>query len=805
MRHVLPAMVKGTGLWAAATVLYSAAAQAGPAGPTPVDLCAREGACGIIRGPVRAAGQRTPLADTAVIAVPASSRRLRAVDDPVSARPAWLREVRTGADGSLALEVPPGLVRLVIVAGGFERFEVVVEVKAGATEAVKLFPRPLATNPYRTVVRTPTERARVPNVAARTLSREEIATVPGTQGDPLRALQNLPGVARTPGGLGLLVLRGASPNQSQVFIGEHPVPRAFHVLSLASVVPGDVIDHIDFVPGNFDSRYGNATGGVVVIEPRRGRRDGVHGFGKVDLTATGGLVEGKLGKKGGSFIVAGQRAYIDGVLLAAQKVLGEQDFLLPRYYDYQGMIDHPLPGGGTITVRMIGSGDRIRLRSDDYNDEGKKQVIYDFRSDFHRFDVVVRKRLGPWRVMVSPAFRYDIGRQEAVLRMTDQSRRDYVTSLRAEAVRELSDRFELVFGADTQIDAFKARTAVNGEGVFDPLMVKEVVGTETWVGAYTTARLRLGPLLLTPGVRAAGFVAGPDTAFAVDPRFNARLDLGERWNLRIGVGAYSQPRVYRYSAQAGLVPGGGRVGTDNLRLPGFFSNFEPIITFQPVENTLRVARAVQASATVQHDFLAGYTMEVTGFYRGQENGVPPSVNGVVLNGSRTRNYGLELLIRKPLTRRLYGWVAYTLMRSQVIQDARGDLPARVFTADFDQRHNLAVVASYKLPRNWQIGGRFRLVSGTPYTPVLGAIQYEGTFTPINGGYNSARFPPFHQLDLRVDHRWILQRLSVTAYLDVQNVYNRTNTEAYIYNYDYSSTAGGVGLPIFPSIGVRVDF
>jgi len=40
---------------------------------------------------------------------------------------------------------------------------------------------------------------------------------------------------------------------------------------------------------------------------------------------------------------------------------------------------------------------------------------------------------------------------------------------------------------------------------------------------------------------------------------------------------------------------------------------------------------------------------------------------------------------------------------------------------------------------------------------------------------------------------------------VQNVYNRANVEAYIYNYDFSSSAGGVGLPIFPSVGVRVDF
>ena len=774
--------------------------------PDPSDLCARPGTCGQVAGPVRAGGDRGAVADVAVIAVPASSRRLKAVEDPASDRPAWVRQARTTADGALALSTPPGLVRLVIVAPGFERFEAVVEVKVGETTAVRLFPRPLGLNPYRTVVRAPVESARVPDVAARTLSREEIATLPGSQGDPLRALQNLPGVARTPGGLGLLVLRGAAPNQSLVFVGEHPVPRAFHVLSLASVVPADVIERIDFVPGNFDSRYGNATGGVVVIEPRRGRRDGFHGFGEVDLAAASALVEGPVGKRGGSFVVAAQRAYVDGVLLAAQKLLGEQDFLLPRYWDYQAMLDHPLPGGGSISARVIGSGDRIRLRGDDFNHPGQKQLLFDFRSDFHRADVVVRKRLGDWRFMVSPAFRYQIGRSELPLQMSNQYRRDYVTSLRAEGVRELSQRFTLVFGTDLQLDAYASQTQVVNTMVGgSQFITKDDTGAETWVGAYTTARLRLGPLLLTPGLRAAGFAVGAARAFAVDPRLNARIDVAERWSVRLGVGVYSQPRLSRYAADGRLVPGSARLGNDNLILPSFFSNFEPVVNFESLDDTLRVSRALQASATVAHEMLAGYNLELTGFWREQDNGLPARNGGVVLQATRTRNYGLELLIRKPLTRRLYGWIAYILMRSQTLLAPLADIPGGKFAADFDQRHNLAVIASVKLPRGWQVGGRFRLVSGMPYTPLLGALQFSGMFTPISGMYNSARFPAFHQLDLRVDRRWVVRRVSVTAYLDVQNIYNHNNVEAYIYTYDYSSAAGGIGLPIFPSLGVRVDF
>jgi hypothetical protein len=145
------------------------------------------------------------------------------------------------------------------------------------------------------------------------------------------------------------------------------------------------------------------------------------------------------------------------------------------------------------------------------------------------------------------------------------------------------------------------------------------------------------------------------------------------------------------------------------------------------------------------------------------------------------------------------------MHSELIQKATIERPERRFPGDFDQRHNLTIVASYKLPGGWQIGGRFRLVSGQPYTPVVGSIEYDGMFSPIYGPYNSARFPPFHQLDLRVDKRWVLRRASVLVFLDVLNVYNRQNVEVFVYSFAYRDRVGGFGLPIFPTLGLRVDY
>jgi hypothetical protein len=71
-------------------------------------------------------------------------------------------------------------------------------------------------------------------------------------------------------------------------------------------------------------------------------------------------------------------------------------------------------------------------------------------------------------------------------------------------------------------------------------------------------------------------------------------------------------------------------------------------------------------------------------------------------------------------------------------------------------------------------------------------------SPANGG----RLPDFHQLDVRVDKTWQFESWRLSAYLDVQNAYNRKNTENISYNYDFSESKPLAGLPLLPILGLR---
>jgi hypothetical protein len=175
------------------------------------------------------------------------------------------------------------------------------------------------------------------------------------------------------------------------------------------------------------------------------------------------------------------------------------------------------------------------------------------------------------------------------------------------------------------------------------------------------------------------------------------------------------------------------------------------------------------------------------------------------NAGLGRAYGLEVLLRHEVTRNFFGWLAYTLNRSE--QRRAGGSDYRLTT--FDQTHILTAVASYRLPLGFELGARMRYVTGRPTTPLQHTFDIydveRNRFYGTYGETNSTRFKPFHQLDVRLDRNWVFDRWTLTAYVDVQNVYNASNVEATFYDYRYREVFEVPGIPILPVIGVKGSF
>ncbi len=706
----------------------------------------------------------------------------------------------TDAQGRFELRGLPEMeqIEVVIAAPGYQRFTAHETIPRGEKLDVEYRLQPLYASPYEATVEGERERR---EISRTTVPIAETEKIPGAQGDALKIIEDLPGVARTsPIGGGLLVVRGSKPGDSLVYLDAEPIPLLFHFGAISGTVNPDLLEAIEFIPGNFSALYGDLTGGLVEVRTRK-LRDEPHGYANLNLIEGSALVEGSPAP-GLNLALAGRRSYVDFILRAVFPSGGDVGLTVaPTYYDAQLRIDWRPPGSAhQLSFLALTSDDRLGLLFErpldqDPNFSGSVEA----ETGFQQLRLKHEWRRGSASLTTVAMFeklllRFVVGPSSFLLNGHD-------LFLRSTATWDASERVSFTSGIDVanrrlDVAAVFRQSFLFREGDFNTqgprpddatISLQPTVFNRLSPAAWAEAHIRLMPgLTITPGLRADVFHYSPHephTTATVTPRLSARWDIDDRLALKAGLGLYSE---------------GARNG-DAARPFG-----NPAVLPE---------RAWQATLGTEVRPLAGVFLSVEAFYKGLSDLVVrtsavETVDGaarpVLLdNAGVGRVFGLEVLLRKELSERFFGWIAYTLSRSDRI-DRPGE-PRRLF--DFDQTHNLTAIASYKFARNWQLGGRLRIITGNPDTPISGAryLANFDAYLPVYGPLNSMRVPTFHQLDVRLDRTWTFDSWMLDAYLDVLNAYNHRALEASAYNYDFSQHAYFEGLPIIPTLGVKGSF
>jgi hypothetical protein len=189
--------------------------------------------------------------------------------------------------------------------------------------------------------------------------------------------------------------------------------------------------------------------------------------------------------------------------------------------------------------------------------------------------------------------------------------------------------------------------------------------------------------------------------------------------------------------------------------------------------------------------------DLTGLAQFTNSCSPGSSSGCTLQTVDGRAIGLELLLRRPFTRRLTAWVAYTLSRTERdnFDGGTGRWTRRL--SEFDRTHVLNVAGAVDLGAGWRAGARFVGYSGLPYST-----------TSIDGPPD-ARAPPFFRLDLRLEKRWRPKWGSIALVAEWLNVLLSKE------NIGTTCTVGlggasqcvpqAIGPITFPSLGVEAAF
>ncbi|HLT37169.1 MAG TPA: TonB-dependent receptor, partial [Enhygromyxa sp.] len=374
------------------TLLCGAATEARAAPPEPERSVAA--ATTTVRGRVREAGRsRAPVSGAVVMLVDAPSdvRPGKAAAEPLDPDAIeWVLRAETDEQGRFAIpEVPIGNVRVVVVAGGYARLEQFERADADGRE-LALYVEAERDGGYRTEVVTERREAALELPPDHALDGQRARHYPGSGDDPLLATMNLPGLARSPAGLGMLAFRGADPTEVGVYLDGHPIPRGFHVIPIAAVLAPSLVERIELSPGNYPASYGGFGGGLVTIDSRAGEREGIHGEAHLDLFDAGATISGAVGE--GSIMLGIRRSHVGDIL----RLVPLEQLTAPNFWDYFARFEHPIAGRHTLGVRALGAGDRLLLG--DY---------FDLRASFHRFDLDYRFANRRWRILLSPSIRLD--------------------------------------------------------------------------------------------------------------------------------------------------------------------------------------------------------------------------------------------------------------------------------------------------------------------------------------------------------------------------------------------------------------
>lgn len=700
-------------------------------------------------------------------------------------------DVITGDDGAFYFHgVPDGNYQLVAVDPRYERFARPVRIDKGEEVEVRAWLRPRGGNPYETLVEGERE---VLEVTRRSLSRQQLVSVPGTFGDPIRVVQTLPGVARTPFGLGALVIRGSNPDDTGVFVDGHSVPLLFHFLGGPSIFNPEAVESLDLYPGGFPARFGRFHGGVVAIETRAATADGVHGQADVDLLDAGGYVRAPLAKNI-AVAVGGRRSYIDKLLpfVLPEPEQGARRLVVPVYYDYQARIDWDGKEDGKLALYVIGSSDTLDVLQSDPNEESS---------------LALNTSVGFWRVIasykrpmpagltltLSPAFgrgkvSFAGGQADASGPFSSLALRQSVLAYRMRLHGRISPRFVLDTGIDIEsrvatYDVLAPQTDdIASEGV-DAEPERRQLGAESLgagvyadVGIDVTSRLRL-----IPGFRVDGYVIQGQPKYSLDPRLVARFATSKETTVKGYAGIFHQPPQ---PEALDITLGNPDVDIEQGAHVGLGFEWKPTRLWNFDAEVYVVDRTDVVAFTNRVEQTSDGTFRPINF----------------LNSGRRFSYGIEMLARREISESMFGWASYTY---SVSKQRNNPDDAFVLTG-LDQSHNLNAVISWKPRAGWELGGRLRLTTGRPITPIVGATYDadSGGYDSLTGPRRSQRAPLYHQVDVRAERMWLYNTWSLGLYLDVQNVFNAENVEATEYDYRFRDSAPVTGVPILPTIGIR---
>jgi len=614
-------------------------------------------------------------------------------------------------------------------------------------------------------------------VSLRTVGATEIKRVPGGNRDISRAIQSLPGVAAPVSFRNDIIIRGGSPSENRFYLDGVEIPNINHFTTQGAsggpvgMINVDFIKEVDFYSGAFPANRGNMLSSVFEFRQKDGRSDKFSPtltLGATDLAAT---LEGPLGDKT-TFLTSYRYSYLQGLF----KVLGLP--FLPAYQDYQFKIKHKINPKNELTLIGLGAIDRFKLNLSSADDTEASQYLVDnlpvneqdnytlgltyknFRAKGNSLLVISRNYLN------NRAEKFQ-NNDESKLQTLDYQSKEIENKIRFEN-NSLVGPYKINFGAGVETGEYNTNTTQ-----ILPL------GSEIYTSAIDLVKYGLFAQIsrsvfadkvnLSFGLRADANTFNDqmnNLAKTISPRLSATYNINEKLSINANAGIYYQMPTYTL---LGYRQGNGPLLNTNAQ---YIQSQQAVLGFE--YNTLEDTRFTIEGFYKYYDrypMVRELGVDVPLANLGADFGV--NGNRQLTGFTQGRSYGLELLTQRRLKKGFYGIASLTLFRSEFQDNTQ-----TFVQTSWNNRYIISMTGGKILPKNWEIGTRFRFSGGSPYTPYdLEASSLKSNFDTFPQGIsdfnrlNQNLLANFYQLDLRIDKKYPFKNFSLNVFFDVQNVTN----------------------------------
>jgi len=675
------------------------------------------------------------------------------------------------------------------------------------------------------------------------LTTEDIKNNPGGFFDISKVIQSLPGVGGGAAGGTFrndIIIRGGAPSENVFYLDGIEIPIINHFGTQGSgggpagILNVLLIEDVKLSTSAFDAKYDNALSSVFQFKQKNGNPNKFQGNLRLSLTESALTLDGPLSKK--TTFIASTRKSSLGVLAN----LLNWSFL-PNYADFQFKTTTRINDKTTLTFLGVAAVDRFKFITPDSLTAENQYVLSSnptIDQNSYTIGATLKKIIpnGFWNLSVSRNFLDNQANKFEDNKNPVESQRTLkIKSIEAESkirfdVTKNYDNITLSYGLTGQLvrfdnDFFQVLNKSSNPLIYPSLIVQSKTNTNfIKYGGFAQIGTRVfnDKLSLSAGLRMdANNLSNSESnpLKQLSPRLSASLAISDVLRLNASYGIYYRLPTYTQLNFTDNSTGKKTNPGKYIQATHYVAGFE----YLPKSTTrFTIEGFYKSYSNYPVSVLDGISIANKGLEFGAIGNEPITQSG------KGRAYGIEFFAQQKLTKNFFGVFSYTFYRSEF-----SGLNNKFVSASWDNRQLISMTAGYKLPKNWEIGLKFRYQGAAPFTPYNEPLS-RANYLAIGSGVfdfsriNSMRLSAFNAADIRFDKKWNFKKTTLDFYIDITNFYGSEAKEADLYTFkrNQANTAfvttdglpikadGSNAIPVYlknsqstilPSIGLIVEF